>query len=78
MKSSALIAVLTLALGIGLLVAGTVSSDDVTLFGLIFSPRIVQGVGLISAIFGVATILTAFRSLQPPTHADRRGRVSDE
>jgi hypothetical protein len=72
MKSSALIAVLTLAVGIGLLIAGTVNSDSVTFFGLTFSPHIVQGVGLISAIFGVVTILTAFRSFQPPTRADRR------
>jgi len=72
MKSSALIAVLTLALGVGLLIAGTMRSDDITFWGFTVSPRIVQGVGLISAIFGVVTILAAFRSLQPPTHTARR------
>jgi hypothetical protein len=80
MKSSALIAVLTLALGMGLLIAGAVRRDDISFFALTLSPRIVQGVGLISTIFGVVTILTAIRSLQPHphTHADGRQQVSDE
>jgi hypothetical protein len=72
MKNCVLIAVLTLAIGIGLLITGTISSREVALFGLTFSSRIVQGVGLISMIFGVVTILTAVRSIQPHTRADRR------
>jgi hypothetical protein len=45
MKVSYVIAVLIFALGLGLLIWGTASTDEVTLLGVTFHPRLAKGVG---------------------------------
>ena len=56
--SFTLIGILTSVLGVWLVFSGTVSNDTVTLFGIMLSPRVVQVAGLISALFGLFTLLS--------------------
>jgi len=72
MKLSFLIAALTFALGIGLLIFGASHSAEVTLVGMTFHPRIAKGAGIIVMIFSVISFLVAWGSSLPPSHADRR------
>jgi uncharacterized membrane-anchored protein YitT (DUF2179 family) len=73
MKVAYVIAALIFALGIGLLIFGTSGSEDVTLLGLTFHPRIAKGVGIIAMIFSVITFMAAWGSSQTPSHSGRRG-----
>ncbi len=73
MKLSFLIAVLTFALGIGLLIFGAAHSAEVTLVGMAFHPRIAKGAGIIVMIFSVISFLVAWGSSLPPNRAERRG-----
>jgi hypothetical protein len=72
MKVSYVIPVLLFALGIGLLIFGTSGSEEVTLLGLTFHPRIAKGAGIIVMIFSVITLLVAYGSSLPPKQAGRR------
>jgi hypothetical protein len=72
MKVSYVIPVLLFALGIGLLIFGTSGSEEVTLLGLTFHPRIAKGAGIIVMIFRVITLLVAYGSSLPPKQAGRR------
>lgn len=72
MKLSFLIAALIFALGVGLLIFGVSSNAEVTLVGMTFHPRIAKGAGIIVMIFSVITLLVAYGSSLPPSHADRR------
>lgn len=73
MKVAYVIATLIFALGIGLLIFGTSGSEDVTLLGLTFHPRIAKGMGVIAMIFSIITFLAAWGSSQPPSNVGRRG-----
>lgn len=73
MKVSYLIAVLVFALGIGLLIFGTSWSEEVTLLGLTFHPRIAKGLGVVAMIFSIIAFLVAWGSSQPSSHTGRRG-----
>ena len=69
-----LIAVLIFAIGLGLMIWGTTSTDEVTLFGMTFHPRIGKGAGIIGMTAGVITFLALFGSSLPPTSpAGRKG-----
>lgn len=72
MKLSFLIAALTFALGIGLLIFGASSNAEVTLIGVTFYPRIAKGAGIIVMIFSVISFLVAWGSSLPSSPADRR------
>lgn len=72
MKLSFFIAVLTFALGIGLLIFGASSSTEMTLVGVTFHPRIAKGAGIIVMIFSIIAFLAAWGSSLPPSHAGRR------
>ena len=72
MKLSFVIAALTFALGIGLLIFGTSSNAEVTLIGVTFHPRIAKGAGIIVMIFSIISFLVAWGSSLPPSHAGRR------
>jgi hypothetical protein len=72
MKISYLITALAFALGLGFLIWGTSSSDEVTLLGVTFHPRIAKSVGLITMLLSVITILALFGSSLPPNEAERR------
>jgi hypothetical protein len=72
MKVSYVIPVLLFALGIGLLIFGTSGSEEVTLLGLTFHPRIAKGAGIIVMIFSVITLLVAYGSSLPSSPAGRR------
>jgi hypothetical protein len=72
MKLSFLIAALTFALGIGLLIFGASSNAEVTLVGITFHPRIAKGAGIIVMIFSVITLLVAYGSSLPSKQAERR------
>ena len=73
MKVAYLIAALIFALGIGLLIFGVSGSEDVTLLGLTFHPRIARGAGVIAMIFSVITFLAVWGSSQPSSHSGRKG-----
>jgi hypothetical protein len=66
------IPVLLFAVGIGLLIFGTLQSQEVALLGLTFHPRIAKGLGIIVMIFSVITLLVAYGSSLPPSQAGRR------
>jgi hypothetical protein len=72
MRLSFLIAALTFALGIGLLIFGASSTAEVTLVGVTFNPRIAKGAGVIVMIFSVISFLVAYGSSLPPDRVDRR------
>jgi hypothetical protein len=71
MKVSYIIAIIIFAVGLGLLVFGTTGTQDVTLFGMTFHPRIAKGVGIITMIFSTIAFLAAFGSSHAPTHVER-------
>jgi hypothetical protein len=71
MKTSYLIATLIFALGLGSLIVGVTNTEDVTLFGLTFHPRIGKGIGVIAMIASVIAFLTAFGSAQSSPHPER-------
>jgi hypothetical protein len=73
MKIPYVIAIVIFAIGLGLLVFGTTGTQDVTLFGITFHPRIAKGVGIITMIFSTIAFLAAFGNAQAPTHAERKG-----
>ncbi|MEW6300449.1 MAG: hypothetical protein AB1671_22380 [Thermodesulfobacteriota bacterium] len=73
MRIPYIIALVIFALGLGLLVFGTTGTNEVTLFGLTFHPRIAKGVGIITMIFSAIAFLAAFGHAQSPTHAERKG-----
>jgi hypothetical protein len=72
MKLSFLIAALTFALGIGLLIFGTSGNAEVTLIGITFHPRIAKGAGIIVMIFSVIAFLVAYGSSLPPNRVEPR------
>lgn len=72
-KALYLIAVVVFALGLGLLIFGTLGSTEVAFFGVILYPHLAKGVGIIAMIFSVIMVLAVFGSSQPPRHVrDRR------
>jgi hypothetical protein len=73
MKVSYVIAALICALGFGLIIWGTASTDAVTLLGATFHPRLAKGVGVFGMIAGVITFLGLFGASLPPRPAGRRG-----
>jgi len=72
MKIPYLITTLAFALGLGFLILGTSSSDEVTLLGVTFHPHIAKSVGLITMLLSTITFLALFGSLLPPNEAERR------
>lgn len=73
MRIPYIIALVIFALGVGLLIFGTTGTDEVTLLGLTFHPRIAKGVGIITMIFSAIAFLAAFGRAQAPTHVERKG-----
>ena len=73
MKVAYLITALVFALGIGLVVFGTSGSEEVTLFGLTFHPRIGKGLGIIVLILSIVVFLAAWGSSQSSSNVGRRG-----
>jgi hypothetical protein len=71
MKVPYIIAIVIFAVGLGLLVFGTTGTQDVTLLGMTFHPRVAKGVGIITMIFSTIAFLAAFGSAQAPTHVER-------
>jgi hypothetical protein len=76
MKVSYLIAALIFALGVGLLIFGTTGTEEVTLLGVTFHPRIAKGLGVITAIFSVITFLAMFGNAQPPARTEHPGQTT--
>jgi hypothetical protein len=64
MKISYLIAALIFALGLGSLIVGVTNTEDMTLLGVTFHPRIGKGVGIIAMIASIIAFLIAFGSAQ--------------
>jgi hypothetical protein len=75
MKLSYVIPALLFGLGLGLLILGTSSTTDVTLFGLTFHPRIGKGLGIIVMIFSAITFLALFGNAQPSSEVERRAQA---
>lgn len=73
MRIPYIIAAVIFALGLGLLIFGTVGTEEVTLLGLTIHPRLAKGVGIITLIFSAIALLAAFGHSQPPTQAERKG-----
>ena len=72
MRIPYLVTALAFALGLGFLVWGTSISDAVTLLGITFHPRLAKGVGLLTVLLSVITMLALFGSSLPPNEAERR------
>jgi hypothetical protein len=76
MKIPYLITGVAFALGLGFLIWGTSSSDEVTLLGVTFHPRLAKGVGLIAMLLSAITMLALFGSSLPPNEAERRKKAA--
>jgi hypothetical protein len=72
MKGAYPIAMLALALGIGLLSFGASGDEEVTLLGLTVYSRAVKGVGIIAIFFSLIAFMVAYGSSLPPPRAGRR------
>lgn len=72
MKIKYLIPLLVFALGLGLIVVGTLSSTEITLFGVTFHPSIANALGIFTILFGVSTLLGMLDGSQPPGYTGRR------
>jgi hypothetical protein len=75
MRLSYVIPAVIFVLGLGLLIFGTSSTTDMTLFGLTFHPRIGKGLGIIVMIFSAITFLALFGNAQPPSEVERRAQA---
>lgn len=70
MKVSYLIAAVIFALGLGALVLGVTNTEDITLLGVTFHPRIGKGIGVIAMIASLIAFLVAFGGSQSPAHLE--------
>ena len=61
-----LIALMIFALGLGLIIWGVSSTEDLSLWGITFAPHLPLNVGLIGTILGVITLIVLLSS-SPPT-----------
>lgn len=80
MKTSYLIAALIFVIGLGSLVVGVTNTENLTLFGFTFHPRIGKGIGIMAMIASIIAFLTAFGSSQsssPEKRAQTNGQTPE-